>query len=141
MGRVRAHARESLVVALLVASLGLSVIDHGEARTAQQRGNTAIERLQQDEGAARAEGEHTRRVQRAGEPTGVCLREATKAALPILVDGAKSLEAQESKAPAAARAQVQLFVDLARGVERPLREYVKLQESRYAGVSCPVPKS
>lgn len=140
MGHVRMHAREAVVLALLLASLVLSVLDHHEARDAQDRGNIAIARLQHDESAAKSEAKRTRAVQKTGEPTGVCLREATKAALPILADGANSLEAQEHKAPTGTRAQVALFVVLARSVERPLREYVKLQEGRYKGVTCPVPE-
>lgn len=97
-------------------------------------------KLRTDEHGTKVAAVHTRKVQREGEPTGVCLREAMKAGLPILFDGANSLEKAESKAPAAARAQVELFVGFARSVEAPLKEYVKLQEDRYTNVTCPVPQ-
>lgn len=83
---------------------------------------------------------HTHKVQKEGEPTGVCLREAMKAGLPILTNGAAALEAGEAKAATSqARGEIELFVAFARGVEEPLAEYVILQSRRYAGVSCPAP--
>jgi hypothetical protein len=85
----------------------------------------------------RSDEAHTRHVQVQGAPTGVCLREAARAALPILVDGADALERGAAKASPAARAQIELFVHLARSVERPLSEYVALQSKRYVHVVCP----
>lgn len=97
-----------------------------------------VEQVKRDENGHAVEARHTRVVQEAGEPTGVCLREATRAALPILVDGANALKASVSKAPSLqARAEILLFVRLARGVEKPLQEYVLLQSHRYTGVTCP----
>ncbi|HTZ63479.1 MAG TPA: hypothetical protein VMB51_05190 [Solirubrobacteraceae bacterium] len=97
----------------------------------------AFAKLHNDEHAHNREARHTAIVQKAGEPTGVCLREAMRAGLPIVVRGADALEAQEAKAPPAARGEIALFVRFARSVEAPLREYVALQEHRYRGVSCP----
>lgn len=82
---------------------------------------------------------HTHHVQKEGEPTGVCLREAMKAGLPILTNGAAALEAQETTAAPQARGEIKLFIAFARGVEQPLAEYVILQSHRYVGVSCPAP--
>lgn len=80
---------------------------------------------------------HTRSVQRAGEPTGVCLREAARYALPILSAGARDLEKAEVTAPAPERSLIAFFVLLARETHSPLAEYVTLQDARYAGVPCP----
>lgn len=63
-------------------------------------------------GETRSSASHTRKVQRAGEPTGVCLREGIKAVLPLL-----------GRLP---------------GADAPLTAYVQLQEKRYPGVVCPV---
>lgn len=101
--------------------------------------SSTLGKLRTDENNSKVSVIHTRNVQKAGEPTGVCLREAMKAGLPILIKGANSLEEQGSKAPPKSRAQIQLFVGLARSVERPLKEYVKLQEHRYEGTTCPIP--
>jgi hypothetical protein len=124
MGRV--NFRELVVIGLLAVSLVLNAV--------------TIHKVKHDESAHAVEARHTRLVQEAGEPTGVCLREAAKAALPILVDGAKALEAEEAKAPPAARAQIGLFVRLVHSVEAPLSTYVRLQSHRYAGVRCPATK-
>jgi hypothetical protein len=94
-------------------------------------------KLRSDERSHNDEAAHTRVVQKAGEPTGVCLREAAKAALPVLIDFAGELEKAETKAPLAERAVVELFVRLTRKIEAPLQAYVVLQEKRYAGVACP----
>jgi hypothetical protein len=86
-----------------------------------------------------SEGEHTKKVQAEGAPTGVCLREGIKAGLPILVNFANDLESVKSKTPAAERPVVELFVSLTRKAEAPLEEYAKLQSHRYQGVVCPSP--
>jgi hypothetical protein len=93
--------------------------------------------LHTDEVNNRTAADHTREVQKAGEPTGVCLREAARAALPILTNGAAALEAAAAKAPVTARAQADYFVHLARSVDAPLSAYVRLQLVRYPGVLCP----
>lgn len=80
---------------------------------------------------------HTRTVQKAGEPTGVCLREAMRFGLPILNKGAAELKKAEAHAPEPERSVVALFVKLAHETEAPLAEYVHLQEARYLGVTCP----
>ena len=67
--------------------------------------------LRHDEQVTREEAKHTAMVQKAGEPTGVCLREAMRAALPAL-----------ERLP---------------GVEAPLAAYVRLQSARYLSVRCP----
>lgn len=121
------------VIIAAVAAFGLSF--HGNALN-----TSTLKALRTDEHSTKVSTVHTREVQKAGEPTGVCLREAMKAGLPILIKGANSLEEQGSKAPPKSRAQFQLFVGLARSVERPLKEYVKLQEHRYDGTTCPIPK-
>jgi hypothetical protein len=80
---------------------------------------------------------HTRSVQKAGEPTGVCLREAMRFGLPILNKGAAELEKAEAQAPPPEKSVIALFVKLAHETEAPLAEYVLLQEARYLGVECP----
>jgi hypothetical protein len=83
------------------------------------------------------EENHTQKVQAAGAPTGVCLREAMKAGLPILINFANDLEKAESKTPDNEKPVVQLFVSLTRKAESPLKSYVSLQEKRYIGIKCP----
>lgn len=60
------------------------------------------------------ENQHTRSVQKAGEPVGVCLLDAMKAVSPLLL-----------QVPS---------------VEAPLRAYVELQSHRYTNVKCPIQK-
>lgn len=99
--------------------------------------------IRHDEVVHAKEARYTRVVQEAGEPTGVCLREAMKAGLPVLITVADDIEAALKKAksppPASALTEVNVFLHLTRLVEAPLKEYVQLQEHRYAGVRCPTP--
>jgi hypothetical protein len=85
------------------------------------------------------EESNTKKVQIAGAPTGVCLREGIKSGLPILVNFADVLEKAESTTPASEKPIVHLFINLTRNAEKPLDSYVNLQEKRYKGVQCPEP--
>jgi hypothetical protein len=71
----------------------------------------ALIKLHHDEQETKRDAIHTRLVQRAGAPTGVCLREGIRVLLPVL--GRVS------------------------GAQAPLAAYVRLQSHRYPGVTCP----
>jgi hypothetical protein len=71
----------------------------------------ALHKLHNDETNHAAEARHTRIVQEAGEPVGVCLLDALEAVSPLLL-----------RVPS---------------VEKPLEAYVRLQSRRYLDVKCP----
>lgn len=81
---------------------------------------------------------HTKEVQVAGAPTGVCLREAMKAGEPIIVSLTKDLQLgiKSNKVSAASKYFFVQFLNLFKKVKNPLDEYVKLQDKRYKGVIC-----
>jgi hypothetical protein len=71
----------------------------------------ALLKLHHDEQSQHREAAHTRSIQKAGEPVGVCLLDALEAVEPLLL-----------RVPAA---------------QRPLEGYIRLQSHRYLSVRCP----
>jgi hypothetical protein len=96
--------RESVVVLLLAISLGLNVVNHFEGRS-------TLSRVERDESNTKKSAAHTRAVQIAGEPVGVCLLEGIRAVLPTL--------------------------EAVPGAKPPLTVYVALQSKRYTSTACP----
>ena len=90
-----------------------------------------INSLHNDEHSNKIMIAHTRAVQKAGEPTGVCLREAFEAAEPVVVDIDRLIE----KSPKTIESV--LFLKLFKKIEHPLAEYIKLQSHRYTNATCP----